>query len=284
MSITPPLSKLRRHNRAPRLLALLFLVSGHPAEHVFARGRIDSKKCLLVGQRSSRGFTLVELLVVMAIIAILAALSMAVTSSLQKRANTAQDIGRIKQYGVALNLMFTENRVIRAADIIRGGSTLIDDYAGGPDEARKLLNSKVWVETTKNIPIFQGRRIDETTRSYTLNESLFPRMAPTEDKPSPAPWALDPTTPIKLRDKPNKPLLFTGVYNPSHNGAYVWGSVAHTSPVFSGAEKPKVDRQSLGKTLVLFVGGHVRIVDFESENLPVQGPGADPGGWWKRAH
>ena len=231
--------------------------------------------------RCSSGFTLVEMLAAIGIIVLLGTLMMPAVQKMRIKGEAAEDISRIKNYGSALQLMYGDRSPISAYDIVRsGGSTAVDAYCGSVKSSQKLLNSLAWTRLTKPIAASKGRAIDGTTRSYTLNSTVFPKMAPTAEYPNPQSWELDPAAPIKLQQTMDRPLLFTGVYNPGHAGAYVWGTLFHTNPIYSELVKPVVGADILGKTVVLFVGGHVRMVDFSSENLPTTGTGSDPQKWW----
>src|SRR5215472_1670959 len=73
---------------------------------------IDSNKSNVTHPRNtttSGGFTLIELLVVVAIIAILAAVLLPVLAKAQSRAQTAQCLSNLKQWGLADSLYVDDN-------------------------------------------------------------------------------------------------------------------------------------------------------------------------------
>lgn len=220
------------------------------------------------------GFTLFELVAVVAILLILAAILFPVGKSMIRQGDTARDIGNLKSYATGLNLMANDLSIVTADDILHY-STRIDPYLGGNTAASKLLHSRQWARITRPVAKKQGKSISETTRSYTLNQTFFP------SKPPPAAsWEIDSITPAVLRSSANRPLLFSGVYLAGHNGAYAWGTRGHANPVYSDITKETTGHTVNGKTLVLFSGGSVRMVDFATENLPASGSGSDPEKWW----
>ena len=145
----------------------------------------------------------------------------------------------------------------------------VSRYAAGVTNTRRLMNSAVWVRLTRDFASSQGKTVNERTRSYPLNQNLFP------PKPGGQGWEIDPAPAATLRENPGKPMLYTGVYLAGHDGAYIWGGRSHANPVYSGVRKTDPSNTVQGQTAVLFVGGHVRLVDFRTENLPASGSGAD---------
>lgn len=222
-------------------------------------------------------FTLIELAAVIGIMFLLVVLLMPLGKTMLRRAEAARDTNKLRSYGSAVHMMANELNMVSAGDILNYG-TNVHPYVGGRDAAAKLLNSKVWTEMTRPQAAREGKRLSERTRSYTLNQTLFPPKA----SPPAASWEIDEVTPIRLRSFPNRPLLYTGVYLGVHDGAYNWGERGHANPIYSGVTKEQPSSSINGKTLVLFVGGEVRMVDFATENMPITGPSRDPEKWWVR--
>lgn len=71
--------------------------------------------------RNRRGFSLVELLVVLAIVGILAAILIPVVSSTRVRASFAKDSSNLRQMGTAINLYTNEYQKYPGAGFIRVG-------------------------------------------------------------------------------------------------------------------------------------------------------------------
>jgi len=229
-----------------------------------------------------KAFSLLELLSVIAILAVLIAALTPLFGSMMSRAEMARDIGKMRSYAAALASMIAERETVSAGDILRSGNSVIDDYAGGAEAAVQMLNSTLWTKKTRALAAAAGRSVGPQTRSYTLNDALFPQKAPEPGQPPPPPWEIDSVSPIKLRERSDRPLLYTGVYLAVHDGAFVWGGRSHANPVYDQITKAEATGTIQGRTLVLFVGGHARVVDFSKENLPTADGTPDPEGWWKR--
>lgn len=227
-------------------------------------------------------FTLVEMLVVVAILAILLVFLNPVIASMLRRAELARDTSNLRSYGMAVTSMSSELQFVSANDILRSGSTVIDTYAGGSSKALAMMNSRLWTKMNQATAAAAGKTVGKNTRSYTLNESLFPPKTAVPGDPPPAPWDLDPLSSARLGSFSARPLLFSGVYLSGHNGAYIWGSRNHANPIYSGTNKTSPTGAIHGDTLVLFVGGHARIVDFSTENVPPGPSQPDPLGWFVR--
>lgn len=226
-----------------------------------------------------RGYTLVEMLVTIVVIALLVTLLLPVANKALLSGQETDDLARIKSYGMAIQSMANDLSRISSDDVLHFNAS-VEPYTGGAAAANRFLNSKLWTRQTRA----NGNNVSNTTRSYTLNQIIFPPKTPSALNPSPQPWEIDSTTPTQLRAVLDKPLLYTGVYFAAHNGAYVWGSRSHANPIYSRLRKESPTNTIQGRTVVLFVGGHARIVNFATENLPTTGPNADPEKWWQAAN
>ncbi len=120
-----------------------------------------------------RGFTLIELLVVIAIIAILASLLLPVLSRAKQRAMQTVDLNNLKQLGVAMNLVASDNQdQMPWPNWLSGEVTThqqgwlyaLDPTASGPAQF-KLQTGSFW-------PILTSQRMFFCPRDNT-NSSLF---------------------------------------------------------------------------------------------------------------
>jgi prepilin-type N-terminal cleavage/methylation domain-containing protein/prepilin-type processing-associated H-X9-DG protein len=105
----------------------------------------------------TRGFTLVELLVVMGILVVLAGIAVPAYQQVTARSRAAHCLGNLRQLGVALNLYLGENNltmpVMAAArasanDEEPAVDTVLARYVSGPEVFRCLADrEKIWQET-----------------------------------------------------------------------------------------------------------------------------------------
>jgi hypothetical protein len=147
--------------------------------------------------------------------------------------------------------------------------TALAPYAGGTEGARQILGSKQWAAVVAPIAAETNRKVTPLTRALTVNERLFPQKAAEPGQPAPPSWQKGSVSAMALRGSSNKPLLYAGVYLPAHSGAYFHGSMGHANPIYSKVVKRAATTNELGRTPILFVGGHAAIVDPNEEPRPV---------------
>ena len=89
-----------------------------------------------------RAFTLIEVLVVMAIIAILAAILVPALNSALERAKATKDMSNLRQFGLATQLYMNDNSGVLLAPFSTGGSWMSQLYnADPPPAAPKYISS-----------------------------------------------------------------------------------------------------------------------------------------------
>ncbi len=68
----------------------------------------------------------------------------------------------------------------------------------------------------------------------------------------------------------------------ARRGAFNWGERGSTNTLYPDITKEQPNGPINGITLVLFVGGDVRMVDFATENMPITSPLGSSEKWWGR--
>ncbi|MGC1480575.1 MAG: prepilin-type N-terminal cleavage/methylation domain-containing protein [Chthoniobacterales bacterium] len=129
------------------------------------------------------GVTLIELLVAVAIVAILAAIAVPGFSAMRARAESAECLSNLRQLGIALNGYLGENDLVMptvaAARVSDGPAvatidSVLLDYAGGEEVFRCPADPGVWRETGTSYfwnPTLSGQRA--TALSFlNLTEAL----------------------------------------------------------------------------------------------------------------
>jgi prepilin-type N-terminal cleavage/methylation domain-containing protein/prepilin-type processing-associated H-X9-DG protein len=105
-----------------------------------------------LAQTKRAAFTLIELLIVMAIVAVLASLLLPTLARAKGAALNGQCQARLKQWGVALNLYLNDFQryplagAFDATGQVRLAEELIGAYFGGPDSAERVFNMRCRVK------------------------------------------------------------------------------------------------------------------------------------------
>ncbi len=141
--------------------------------------------------RKTAGFTLVELLVVIVIVAALAAISFSLSTRMMKRADVAKSLQNIQQIGSMLAVYSSDNSsnlpAIKAITVDAEGNREETDWYIAllkmtyPDVERPLLSSTGWWESTKPIlrnPLLENSRFKPWFPGYAMNISLSRNLFP----------------------------------------------------------------------------------------------------------
>lgn len=214
-----------------------------------------------------RGFSLLELLVVIAVIGVLAAIILPLAQSTRTRVAKAHDVVQLRQYGLAVLSYATANRTVSAADLF--DEDIMGEYVGREEGFAQVLSSPCWAGVN-------GLEEADNPRSFTLNSTLFRR----DSAPNSPGHALTATEVYLIQAEQNRPLLFMGISQPGRNRAYNWGGMQHLNPLYDGMNRVspgdvELDQYGEFSVLTLRVSGAVEFIDYARSN---------DSGWWQRDH
>lgn len=211
-------------------------------------------------KRKRSGFTLVELLVVIVIIAALAALSFTVLPRMLRKAKATEAMSNLRQFAPLLTTYATENSMMLPA--VEDNDVTVDTVTTKvpwtevclhllfPEVAVTKFSEKPWWEQSKPFvrnPLF--KTWTPATPGYALNEM----MAKNVDDARETPLRTDPlklTVPMAAISEPAR----TPLIAPSGDYHYQLSAAGDATAFKKGAGK---DLLVDGQFSVLFVDGHV---------------------------
>jgi prepilin-type N-terminal cleavage/methylation domain-containing protein len=138
-------------------------------------------------KKSARGFTLIELTVVIALIAILASLAFPVLSSVQERARITQDLSNLRQLGIATQTYLNDHdSVIFSADQVTTSwmKSLHPKYLPSWKIFQSPFDLRAATESDATAPIsygLNGNAIAGTLMDKVERPSVFILFAPAQN-------------------------------------------------------------------------------------------------------
>jgi len=213
-------------------------------------------------QSEHRGFTLVELLVVIVIVAALAAVSISVSRRMMSKAQANQAMQNLSQIGAVLTTYATDHSMklpaAKGTAQLADGTTAVLQWNEAclimvyPDSRIEDFKTVQWWESTKSFmrnPMFkENAGWTPLNPGYAMNAMLAENLAAAQD---PAPTA-DPLTVnvalASISDPGRTPVV-------APNGTWTY---RYDSAEIKGFDKsPLKELLADGKTPILFVDGHV---------------------------
>ena len=214
----------------------------------------------VIGKRKQSGFTLVELLVVIVIIAALAALSFTVLPRMMRKAKASEALANLRQFAPLLTTYATDHSMMLPA--AENNEVMVDGVAARlqwtgvclnllfPDVAAAKFTEKAWWDQNKPFlrnPLFKGWT--PTNPGYALNEMIAENVeAARETRSGTEPLKM--SVPLAAISEPAR----TPWIAPSEIYHYRLDSAGDANAFKTGNRKNLlVD----GKFSILFVDGHV---------------------------
>ena len=137
-------------------------------------------------KNSVRAFTLVELLIVMAVITILAGLALPVFTSVQEKARITQDLSNLRQLGIATQTYLNDNDgVIFAADQLTTPwvKSLHPKYLPAWKIFQSPMDGRSAAESETTAPVSYGLNLNAVGLSFDKikKSTLFILLAPAQN-------------------------------------------------------------------------------------------------------
>lgn len=232
--------------------------------------------------RARRAFTLIELLTVIAIIGILAAILIPTIASVRRSAAKTQTISNMRQIGVAYRLYLQDSRYIIPNALIMErvpGAGVepypLQRYLGSSTNANRgsVFQSRLWEQVTGADP-------DIRPRAFTLNQGVFINLADVATNPGNESRSTPSSRFLSYGSR--GVALFPGVLQSSTgqsfpSGSFSPGGGSHINFIFSGVNKTSTTDNvaQRGVAPILFWDGSVRAIDFKVPNNQL------PDFWYK---
>lgn len=218
---------------------------------------------------SRSAFTLIELLTVIAVLAVLSSLLMVAVQKVRIKTYEAKDVSSLRQLGVGYRLMMNDVKKVElnyffdpankiheyVSDRVTATGGNWNDRVDQSVVARKLMSSPYWAELNSASVTADN----PYPRSYSLNASevLFDLPPKESGRVS---WDRDPVPSFRILSHPQVVLMFM-TYSPGTPGIAYRGAA---NPIYSGINKTGYDGR-YGRTPILLVDGHVVIADLSKE-------------------
>ncbi|MBA3652022.1 MAG: type II secretion system protein [Chthoniobacterales bacterium] len=203
-------------------------------------------------KNSVRGFTLIELVVVITVIAILASIALPVFSSLQEKARATQDMNNLRQLGIATQTYLNDT----------DGVIFVDQ---GTTSWMKSLHPKY-------LPAWKIFQSPIDSRSSLENDST-----------SPVSYGLNPNAVAQSTDKIQKPTLFILLAPAQNNNAQVkFAGVTNATVTVlrdastPGGTAPGGTQKKRTAINALFADLHVESLSWTTFKAPKSGQSDDP--------
>ena len=123
----------------------------------------------LLNKKKKGGFTLIELIIVIAIIAILAAVALPKFAEIRENANVKADISNAKNIQSEVNSLIGENRIASSTYTLQDGSYGATTTEAGlqnipltkasANGATKNLNYSIYVSSTGDVVVSAGSKV-----------------------------------------------------------------------------------------------------------------------------
>ena len=218
--------------------------------------------------RSSKGFTLMEILVVIAIILVLAAIAFPVFATIQNRANKATALNNMRQLGSAAGSYTSQNDGLLPAEDAKGTDTWAS--AAMPDNARAWYNALPIILSQKSV----AQYATNPQSFYSKENLLFLPGAkyPETDKKLAAPiFAIAINTKLQRKsDAGEKSARLSQIANPARTVLFLEQGIKGEPKAMP--QQPKYDGSPKGSAksfaaryggfgVVTFVGGNAELVE-----------------------